>query len=132
MGLETVEIIPHPESEVEPLKLEELLSSVKDTLSFEIVYSGKYVRLYLVGLDEVLRNLRKSLKTIYGKVIIEEASLPSLKIQESWQSWVQIPAAAPPLNSYKHISLRNGLHNRKASLHSHFPAFHNQIDIRFR
>ena len=79
MNLASIELVSHPESEVEPLKLEELLSSVKDTLSFEIVYTGKYIRIYLIGHGEVLRNLRKSLKTIYGKVIIEEANPPSLK-----------------------------------------------------
>ena len=77
--LVAIELVPHPESDVEPLKLEELLSSIKDALSFEIAYTGKYIRIYLVGLDEVLRNLRKSLKTIYGKVIFEEASPLSLK-----------------------------------------------------
>ena len=79
MNLASIELVSHPESEVEPLKLEELLSSVKDTLSFEIVYTGKYIRIYLIGHGEVLRNLRKSLKTIYGKVIFEEASPLSLK-----------------------------------------------------
>ncbi len=82
MELYALELIPHPESDVEPLKLEELIASlysVKQPISFEITYFDKYIRIYVVGPKEVLENLKKSLKTIFGKIIIEDAKPSSLK-----------------------------------------------------
>ena len=82
MELSTIELVPHPESDVEPLKLEELIASlysVKQPISFEIVYIDKHIRLYLVGPKDVLENLKKFIKTIFGKVIIEDAKPPSLR-----------------------------------------------------
>jgi len=74
--------VSHPELDVSPLALEELLASLysyKEPISFELVYSDKYIRLYMVGPQEVFNNLKKSLKTTFGKVIIENTKPPSLK-----------------------------------------------------
>ena len=56
--LQALEIIPHPELNVEPLKLEELIASLysaRQSISFEITYLDKYIRSYLVGPKNVLR-----------------------------------------------------------------------------
>ncbi len=81
-GFGAVELVPHPESRVKPLMLEEVLAGLfrhGAALSYEFVYVDKYVRLFLVGPTEVLRQLKKSLKAVYGKVIIEDAEPPSLR-----------------------------------------------------
>lgn len=82
MRLAAVELVPHPESRVEPLILEEVLAGLYRygvPLSYGFVHDGKYVRLFLVGPAEVLRHVGKSLKAVFGKVIIEDAEPPSLK-----------------------------------------------------
>ncbi len=81
-GLGAVELVPHPESNVKPLILEEIFAGLYrhgTVLGYEFVHVDKYVRLFLVGPTEILRQLKKSLKAVYGKVIIEEAEPPSLR-----------------------------------------------------
>ncbi len=81
-GLAAVELVPHPESDVRPLALEEVLAGLcryGSPLSYELVHDGRYVRLFFVGPAEVLRQLVKSLKAVFGKVIVEGAEPPSLR-----------------------------------------------------
>ena len=80
-GKSSIEIVVHPDSNVKPLVLEELITSlysIGDSVSFEITYFDKYVRIYFVGPKGVLDGLRKSLMPIYGRVIVEDGHPPSL------------------------------------------------------
>ena len=65
-----------------PLILEEVLAGLYRygvPLSYEFVHDGKYVRLFLVGPAEILKQVGKSLKAVFGKVIVEDAEPPLLR-----------------------------------------------------
>ncbi len=77
-----LELIPHPESKVEALALEELLRSLHghgEALVYIVEYDGVHLK-FLLGVPERLASsVAKSLQGVYGKLAVREAGEPDLK-----------------------------------------------------
>ncbi len=71
-----LEIIPHPETEVEPLQLEDFIAALygtRSTWAYSIVYDGEYLGFYFIVPRQLANSVRKSLESRFNKIVIEEA-----------------------------------------------------------
>ena len=74
-----LEILPHPETRVEPLQLEDFIAALygtRSTWSYSIVYDGKYLGFYFIVSRQLVNSVRKSLESRFNKIVIEEAKPP--------------------------------------------------------
>lgn len=77
-----LEIIPHPETKVEPLQLEDFIAALygtKVTWAYSIVYDGKHLCFNFIVPKQVASTIRKSLESRFNKIVIVEGRIPSLK-----------------------------------------------------
>ena len=82
MAWTCLEVIPHPETEVEPLQLEDFIAALygtKVTWAYSIVYDGKHLSFYFIVPKQVASTVRKSLESRFNKIVIVKNRMPSLK-----------------------------------------------------
>ncbi len=71
-----LEIIPHPETKVEALQLEDFIAALYGTRSswaYSIVYDGEYLSFYFIVSRQLANSVRKSLESRFNKIVIEES-----------------------------------------------------------
>ncbi len=69
-------MVPHPETEVEPLQLEDFIAALygtRSTWAYSIAYDGEYLGFYFIVPRQLANSVRKSLESRFNKIVIEEA-----------------------------------------------------------
>ncbi len=76
-----LEIIPHPETRIEPLQLEDFIAALygtRATWAYIIVYDGGHLGFYYIVPRQLTNSTVKSLESRFNKIIIEESKPPRL------------------------------------------------------
>ncbi len=74
-----LELIPHPDTRVEPLQLEDFIASLygtRATWAYTLLYNGQHLGFYFTVPEKLRNSVAKSLETRFNKIIIKEAKPP--------------------------------------------------------
>ncbi len=78
-----LELIPHPDTRVEPLQLEDFIASLygtKATWAYTLLYNGQHLGFYFTVPEKLRNSVAKSLETRFNKIVIKEIKPPKLDI----------------------------------------------------